>query len=112
MTTNSSHSKSSETLDKIIFAITDYANAIESAIVRLRENVKELTRLPEWDPDKIAWTQAEGPSGLYERSEDINNPEHKAMLKDLAIYNGKMRRGPYFYWSFQNGHTVGRKNKA
>lgn len=108
----SSEFKSSETLEQIVFAITDYANAVESAIVSLRENLKGLTKFPEWDPDKIAWTQAEGPSGPYERSDDVNNPEVKAMLKDLATHNGKMRREPHFYWTFQNGHTVGRKKKA
>lgn len=112
MKETASEFKSSETLEKIVFAITDYANAIESAIVGLRENLRELTKFPEWDPDKIVWTQAEGPSGPYERSEDVNNLEFKAMLKDLAAHNGKMRRGPYFYWTFQNGHTVGRKKKA
>lgn len=101
-----------ETVEKILFAITDYANAIEAAIVNLRENLKELTKFPEWDPDQIAWTQAEGPSGPYEHAEDVDNLEFKAMLKDLAAHNGKMRRGPYFYWTFQNGHTVGRKKKA
>jgi hypothetical protein len=108
----SSEPKSSEMLDRIVFAIADYANAIESAIVGLRENLKELAEFSEWDPDKITWTQAEGPSGPYERSEDLNNLEFKAMLKDLAAHDGKMRLGPYFYWTFQNGHTVGRKKKA
>jgi len=96
----------------MLFAITDYANAVEAAIVSLREHLKGLTTFPEWDPDQIAWTPTEGPSGPYERADDVNNLEFKAMLSDLAIHNGKMRRGPYFYWTFQNGHTVGRKKKA
>ena len=102
----------SERLDKTILAITAFANAMEAATVSLRENLKGLSRFPEWDPAQIAWIQTEGPSGPYERSEDVNNLEFKAMLKDLAAHNGKMRRGPYFYWTFQNGHTVGRKEKA
>lgn len=109
---DSSPSKSAETLETIIFAISDFANAVEAATVSLRDHLNELTKCQEWDPDQIAWTPAEGPSGPYERSEDVNNLEFKAMLKDLAAHNGKMRRGPYFYWTFQNGHTVGRKKKA
>lgn len=66
---------------------------------------------PAWDHSKIAWAQAEGPSGAYERSEDVNNLEFKAMLKDIQDHEGKLTRGPYFYWAFQNGHTVGRKKR-
>lgn len=67
---------------------------------------------PAWDPSKIAWSQAEGPSGPYEKSEDLNNLEFKTMLKDIQDHEGKLTRGAYFYWSFQNGHTVGRKRRA
>jgi hypothetical protein len=49
---------------------------------------------------------------MYERSEDKNNPEFKAMLKDLAAHNGKMTKETFFYWVFENGATVGRKKKA
>jgi len=64
-----------------------------------------------WDPSKITWQQAEGSKGVYERSEDVNNPEFKAMLKDLQGHGGKMSRNGYFLWVFQNGTTVGRKRK-
>ena len=49
---------------------------------------------PAWDPSKIAWSQAEGPSGPYERSEDVNNSEFRAMLKDIQDHDGKLARGP------------------
>ena len=112
MTSDSSHTEPSEKLDETLFALSDFANAIEAATISLREHLNELTEVAEWNPDKIAWTPAEDPSGPYERAEDVNNPEFKAMLKDLASHNGKMRRDPHFYWTFQNGHTVGRKKKA
>ena len=64
-----------------------------------------------WDPSKIQWSQAEGSKGPYERSEDVNNLEFKAMLKDLAAHSGKTQRNGYFYWCFRNGHTVGRKRR-
>jgi hypothetical protein len=31
------------------------------------------------------------------------------MLKDLAEHKGKLTRDGLFYWTFQNGTTVGRK---
>jgi hypothetical protein len=64
-----------------------------------------------WDPSKIKWTEAEGGKGPYQRSEDINNPEFKCMLRDLATHGGKTTRSGYFYWVFQNGHVVGRKKR-
>lgn len=65
-----------------------------------------------WNPSKIKWTEAEGPSGPYERSEDVNNLEFKAMLRDLASNNGRLRRDDWFYWIFKHGVTVGRKRKG
>lgn len=62
-----------------------------------------------WDPAKVKWTTAEGSKGQYERSEDANNLEFKKMLQDLAAHKGKLSRDGYFYWTFQNGATVGRK---
>jgi hypothetical protein len=64
-----------------------------------------------WDPSKIKWEKAEGQKGEFERSEDVNNPEFKELLKDLAQHNGKLSRGGFFYWTFKNGSTVGRKMK-
>ncbi len=61
-----------------------------------------------WNPDKIAWTRDEGFKGPYEKSEDVNSLEFKAMLKDLQEHKGKLNRDGRFYWIFQNGSTVGR----
>lgn len=65
-----------------------------------------------WSPSKIKWEEAQGSKGPYERSEDMNNPEFKAMLKDLQAHKGKLNRQGYFYWVFENGHTVGRKKRG
>ena len=62
-----------------------------------------------WNPDKIEWFLAEGTSGPYERSEDVNNLDFKAMLKDLGEHKGKFQREGYFYWAFQKASIVGRK---
>jgi len=45
------------------------------------------------------------------RSEDVDNPEFKAMVRDLANHDGKLTRNGYFYWLFPNRKTVGRKRK-
>lgn len=65
-----------------------------------------------WDPNNIKWVVAEGASGAYERSEDVDNPEFKAMLKDLAEHKGKLMREGYFYWAFEKSNVVGRKSKV
>jgi hypothetical protein len=64
-----------------------------------------------WNPDKIVWNQAEGSKGPYERSEDVNNPEFKSLLKDLADHDGKLTRNGFFFWVFQNGSIIGRKKR-
>lgn len=64
-----------------------------------------------WSMEKILWKEETGPKGIYFRSEDVNNPEFKAMLRDLQSHKGKMYRDGFFYWVFQNGSTVGRKQK-
>jgi len=64
-----------------------------------------------WDSTKIQWVEAEGQAGPYEKSDDINNRDFKAMLKDLGEHQGKLTRGDYFYWTFTNGATVGRKKR-
>ena len=64
-----------------------------------------------WNPSKIEWKEAEGSKGPYQRSEDVNNIDFKALVKDLASHNGKLTRSSYFYWLFQNGTTVGRKQR-
>lgn len=94
-------------------AIIDFCNALEAASVKLKH---DLGASPEqvqwtWNPDKIQWTQQQGTRGPYEKSEDVNNPEFKAMLKDLQEHKGKLHRNGFFYWVFQSGSTVGRKKK-
>jgi hypothetical protein len=66
---------------------------------------------PSWDPSKIKWIQEEGAKGPFEKSEDVNSLDFKEMLKDLAAHDGKLNRDGSFYWTFQNGATVGRKKR-
>jgi hypothetical protein len=64
-----------------------------------------------WDAEKIKWVQAQGSSGPYEKSDDVDSLDFKLMLKDLQEHNGKLSCNGYFYWVFTNGSTVGRKLK-
>jgi len=104
-----------EVLDVEIWdAIFELINAVEAGIASFKKRltVEKGVTAPSWDPNKIKWEKAEGSSGPYERSEDINNPEFKAMLKDLAAHHGRLTRNGYFYWTFKNGSTVGRKRRG
>jgi hypothetical protein len=97
--------KTSMLLEQLI----EYMKAHEAAMAKLKAKIEEIFSHSEWDPAKIRWEKAEGKKGEYERSEDINNPEFKALLKDLASHGGKLTRDGIFYWTFRNGSTVGRK---
>lgn len=101
--------------DLATLALLEFLNACEAGIAAAKQLIKE-NKLPEtpkptWNPEKIKWTPAEGASGPYERSEDTNNSDFKALLKDLAAHQGKLSRDGYFYWVFRNGYTVGRKKR-
>lgn len=105
---------SDEDLRAFAEEMLDLANAIEAACVKLRVNLDKLFGGEQaagltWDPAKIKWTRAEGAKGPFERSEDVDSQDFKAMLKDLAAHGGRLQREGLFYWVFQNGSTVGRK---
>ena len=95
--------------DIALEALTEFLNAVDVGISAARQLIK--TMKAEWNPEAIRWEPAEGGSGPYERSGDVNNPEFKSMLQDLAAHGGKMTRNGYFFWVFKNGHTVGRKKR-
>lgn len=101
----------SEKEDVSLVAFTEFLNAVEAGISAARQRIKENKGLVSWDASKIAWVEAEGAKGKYERSEDVNNPNFKAMLKDVVAHGGRMNHQGFFYWVFQNGTTVGRKKK-
>jgi hypothetical protein len=96
--------------------LSDFCDALEAAAVNVKRQIAELQGVAQkgstWNPEKIKWEQAQGSSGPYERSEDVNNPDFKAMLKDLQAHKGKMNREGLFFWVFENGYTVGRKKQG
>jgi len=97
-------------------ALLEFLNAVEAGVaaakylIRERKGISEKPTYP-WDPAKIKWEQAQGSRGNYERSEDVNSPDFKALLKDLAAHQGRLFRNDYFYWAFKNGTTIGRKKR-
>lgn len=93
-------------------ALLEFLNAAEAGIMQAKRLIAQAKGVEQWDPCKIKWEQAEGNSGPYERSEDVNNTEFKGMLQDLAAHGGKITRNGYFYWIFKNGATVGRKKRG
>ncbi|MEM0006646.1 MAG: hypothetical protein QW734_11240 [Candidatus Bathyarchaeia archaeon] len=96
--------------DLALTALLNFLDAVEAGVSAAKQRIKEAKI--GWNPDKIKWEDAEGSSGQYQRSEDFNNPEFKAMLKDLQAHGGKLTRNGYFYWVFKNGSTVGRKKRS
>jgi len=94
----------------------DMLNEIEASITKMKQQILKLVGVEEkpkfsWNPDKIKWEKTQGSKGEFEKSEDFNNPEFKAMLKDLAQHGGKLTRNGTFYWIFRSGSTVGRKKR-
>ena len=95
----------------------DMLNGMEASIANMKQQIAKLVGVAEekpkfsWDPDRIKWEKAEGCKGDYERSEDVNSLDFKELLKDLAQHKGKLTRDGWFYWTFKNGSTVGRKLK-
>ncbi len=95
----------------------DFLDGLEASVAKMKMQIAKLVGIAEekpifsWNPDKIKWQKTQGVKGEFEKSEDFNNPEFKALLKDLAQHNGKLTRNGWFYWTFKNGSTVGRKKR-
>ena len=87
-------------------------NGLMSAGESIKPAVKPELKHESWNAEKIMWTVAQGSKGEYERSEDVNSMDFKALLKTLQGHKGKMMKDGYFMWVFANGTTVGRKRKA
>ncbi len=99
--------KELESLVKLRDAFSMASEALNDYIDTIRP-----TQSGTFDPEKIKWQKADGANGPYEKSEDVNSPDHKELLHDLSLHNGKVTRDGYFYWVFTNQYTVGRKRKV
>ena len=99
--------------DKPTDALIAFLDAAEAGIAAARQILTgKGTKTWSWDPNKIQWREEEGFKGKYERSEDINNLEFKAMLKDIQEHKGSLWRDGYYYWAFEKSPIVGRKKKT
>ena len=94
-------------LDEFMASLQTAAQTAKTQIAALKAPKTE----PVWNPEQILWTEAMGEKGLYQRSDDFENPEFKAMLRDLNGHKGALYRDSSFYWTFPDGKTVGRKLK-
>jgi len=101
----------------------DLLNGLEASIVKMKQQIARLVGVSEeqradfkrewsWNPEAIKWEKVQGAKGEFEKSEDVDNPEFKKMLKDLAGHGGKLTRNGWFYWTYKNGSVVGRKRRA
>jgi len=95
--------------------LLDFVNGIEASCVKLRTQIDKLfgakEEKPSYNIEKIRWEQAQGTSGPYEKSIDVNSLDFKALLADIQKHGGKMTVSGYFVWAFQNGSTLGRKKR-
>jgi len=116
MSENLSLEKRVEALEAKVHSVLVGFNGILTDITRI-ENAEEIQKEaqkenPKWALSNIRWEEKEGPKGRFERSEDVNSPDFKALVKDLAEHKGKLMHEGHFYWLFENGSTVGRKKRT
>ena len=95
--------------DIALLALTDLLNAVEAGIEAARQTIR--AGKVGLDIESIKWIRVEGVKGSYERSEDIENVNFKALLEALQAHRGKLSHDGYFFWLFPNGATVGRKKR-
>lgn len=101
----------------------DWINGQEAGLVKMKMQIskllgeksgKDLAKLP-FDVEKIKWQDRENEKGKFQVSEDYNSLDHKELLKFLSAHAGgcitsKDSEGRnWFYWTYTNGSTIGRK---
>ena len=62
-----------------------------------------------YDISKIKTTRTEGPNGFYEKATTQNSEDYKLLLEDLGAHDGKITKGGFFCWLFNDKTTVGLK---
>jgi hypothetical protein len=118
--------------EAVLDILTDFLNAVEAAAVNAKRQISHIPqvtplekalghdasqtafkgspKLP-FDANKIVWQDKENQKGKFQMSEDINNPEHKALLAFLNehVPSKCVQSEGQFYWVYPNGTTIGRK---
>jgi hypothetical protein len=102
-------------VDEQLFAtlakLRDGFNGMAMALDELIQQ-ESKTVMKEYDPEKIKWIDANGAKGPYQKSDDANNLEFKALRKDLADHKGFLQFKGFQYWVMQDGNTIARRKKA
>jgi len=78
---------------------------------QLTSQAQPQTETQAYDMAKVKWEQKTGQKGPFEKTDDYNSLDYKALLRELQSHKGKMRKYGYFLWIFENGSTIGRKRK-
>ncbi len=90
--------------------LSELRDSLRAATSSLDEYLNFLGTLEQpYDPSKISWVLADGPSGTYEKAALQEGSDYTALLKALGEHGGKMTLDGFFYWLFSDGSTVGRK---
>jgi len=98
-----------ETIVKLRDAFTLAADALQDELESQAIKTTPSEAIP--DLSMIVWKEKAGPKGLFELSEDKENPRFKELSDYLNAHNGKTHISGYFLWKFENG-SIGRKRKA
>jgi hypothetical protein len=118
--------------ETVLEILTDFLDAVEAAAVNAKRQISHIPqvtplekalghdagqtafkgspKLP-FDANKIQWQDKENQNGKFQMSEDINNPDHKALLAFLNehVPSKCVQSEGQFYWVYPNGTTIGRK---
>ena len=91
-------------------------NAIYEGFSFIISRIDELEKIAAshidaWNPGKIKWSPAEGPSGVYEKASKQESVDYQAMIDDLKAHQGCLTKSDLFFWLFDDGETVGKKPK-
>ena len=92
-------------------------DALQMAADACEEYLQKLTPKEiktAWNPNRISWIEANGPSGAYQKASEENNKDNfdfKLLLQDLDEHDGRLTRNHWFYWKFSKNNTVGRKKR-
>lgn len=100
-----------EDLYEALAVVRDCLSGAADALDRLIGQKSKVV-LKEFDVSKIVWTQKEGNKGPYELANKVanaDNPNWKALKECLGEKDGKATFEKLFYWLFEDGDAIGRK---
>lgn len=106
-----------KTMKGQVFKLHEEGELLEdsnAAVEADKQPEKTSPRQNLWNLEKIRWVEAEGARGLYQRypaphQKAESTLDYRNMLADLKAHDGKMTRDGYFFWTFADGATIGRK---